>query len=794
MNFDALTLTNSRVYYTKMQHIFKNIFILILSFGLLSGFFVLAVLWAFSNNLPDYKFLKSYKPPVSSKVYSGVGELVNNFSTEKRIFVPYNSISEKVINSFLSAEDKNFYSHPGVDAKGVLRAIVNNISNIASSKRLEGASTITQQVAKNFLLTNEMSLNRKIKEAILAFRIERALSKERILELYLNQIYLGGGAYGVASASLEYFDKPISELSYDEAALLAALPKAPSRYNPYKNIKLAKFRRDLVLKNLFENKYINKLQYEKFINKEIILKKRKKTFTEDTSYYVEDIRKDVIQQFGFDKVYKQGLNISTPINLNLQKIAIESLREGLVNYDKRKGWRGPLLRGKKLNNWNDKLDNFKLEKSINWNLAIIKKINKFYVEIETENKLNGIIKYENISWIKKEFSEILKIGDIVYVENIKNNVFALKQLPVVNGGIVVMDPFTGRVLALSGGFSFKKSEFNRATQASRQPGSAFKPFIYALALENGYTPSTLILDAPLVLEQGYDLKMWKPENYGKKFYGPSTLRMGLEKSRNLMTVRIAQDLGLKKIVNFSKQLGIYDNPSELLSISLGSAETTLLKLTSAYSSFVNGGKLVKPIMIDRIQDSEGNTIFNNEKRKCINCDQISFLNKDYPEIKDTFLQIFSPQTAYQMTSILEGTVQNGTGKKLKDLNLVLAGKTGTTNGNTDTWFIGFTSKLTIGVYVAFDNPKPLGKYETGAKTALPIFKSFVKKAVNKEDARPFKVADNIIMKVIDPVTGKKAESESQLTIIEAYKNIEIGKKSNQDINNRLKNDDILRFY
>ena len=794
MNFDALTLTNSRVYYTKMQHIFKNIFILILSFGLLSAFFVLAVLWAFSNNLPDYKFLKSYKPPVSSKVYSGVGELVNNFSTEKRIFVPYNSISEKVINSFLSAEDKNFYSHPGVDAKGVLRAIVNNISNIASSKRLEGASTITQQVAKNFLLTNEMSLNRKIKEAILAFRIERALSKERILELYLNQIYLGGGAYGVASASLEYFDKPISELSYDEAALLAALPKAPSRYNPYKNIKLAKFRRDLVLQNLFENKYINKLQYEKFINKEIILKKRKKTFTEDTSYYVEDIRKDVIQQFGFDKVYKQGLNISTPINLNLQKIAIESLSEGLVNYDKRKGWRGPLLRGKKLNNWNDKLDNFKLEKSINWNLAIIKKIDKFYVEIETENKLNGIIKYENISWIKKEFSEILKIGDIVYVENIKNNVFALKQLPVVNGGIVVMDPFTGRVLALSGGFSFKKSEFNRATQASRQPGSAFKPFIYALALENGYTPSTLILDAPLVLEQGYDLKMWKPENYGKKFYGPSTLRMGLEKSRNLMTVRIAQDLGLKKIVNFSKQLGIYDNPSELLSISLGSDEKTLLKLTSAYSSFVNGGKLVKPIMIDRIQDSEGNTIFNNEKRKCINCDQISFLNKDYPEIKDTFLQIFSPQTAYQMTSILEGTVQNGTGKKLKDLNLVLAGKTGTTNGNTDTWFIGFTSKLTIGVYVAFDNPKPLGKYETGAKTALPIFKSFVKKAVNKEDARPFKVADNIIMKVIDPVTGKKAESESQLTIIEAYKNIEIGKKSNQDINNRLKNDDILRFY
>jgi penicillin-binding protein 1A len=777
-----------------MHRIIKNIFILILSFGLLSAFSILAVLWAFSNNLPDYKFLKSYKPSVSSKVYSGNGELVNDFSTEKRIFVPYNAISEKVINSFLSAEDKNFYSHPGVDAKGVLRATINNISNIASSRRLEGASTITQQVAKNFLLTNEVSLNRKIKEAILAFRIERALSKERILELYLNEIYLGGGAYGVASASLEYFDKPISELSYDEAALLAALPKAPSRYSPYKNIVLAKFRRDLVLKNLYENNYINKIQYEKFVNKKIILKKREKTFTEDTSYYVEDIRKNVVSQLGFEKVYKQGLNISTPINLDLQKIAIKSLREGLIEYDKRKGWRGPLLKEKKITNWKDEIDRFKLEKSINWNLAIITKINKFSLEIETENNLNGIIKYENISWIKKEFNETFKVGDVVYVESLSGNIFALRQLPLANGGIVVMDPFTGRVLALSGGFSFKKSEFNRATQALRQPGSAFKPFIYALALENGYTPSTLILDAPLVLEQGYDLKMWKPVNYGKKFYGPSTLRMGLEKSRNLMTVRIAQDLGLKKIVKLSKQLGIYDNPSELLSISLGSAETTLLKLTSAYCSFVNGGKLIKPIMIDRIQDSEGSTILNNEKRKCVNCDQISFLSKNYPEIEDDFPQIFSPQTAYQMTSILEGTIQNGTGKKLKDLNLVLAGKTGTTNSNTDTWFIGFTSKLAIGVYVGSDNPTSLGRYETGAKTALPIFKSFIKYAVKKKDARPFKVADNILMRVIDPVTGEKALTDSKFTIIESYKNIEIDNMSNKDINNRLKNDNILRFY
>ena len=777
-----------------MHQIIKKILISLLSISLFSIISIFAVLWAFSNNLPDYKFLKNYKAPVSSKVYSGEGELVNDFSTEKRIFVPYQAIPKKVINAFLSAEDKNFFYHPGVDAKGVLRAVINNISNIMSSKRLEGASTITQQVAKNFLLTNEVSFNRKLKEAILAFRIERALSKKRILELYLNQIYLGEGTYGVASASLEYFDKSISELNYVEAALLAALPKAPSRYNPYKNIELAKFRRDLVLKNLFENEYIDKKEYLSSIDKKILLKKRKKIFLENTRYYVEDIRKDVIDKFGYDKVYKQGLNINTPINLDIQKIATKALRDGLESYDKRKGWRGALLNKKDFKDWSKGLEKFRLEKSINWELAIIKTIEKYSVKIETEKKSQGSILYKNISWTKKEFKDLFKVGDIIYVENLNNNEFALRQLPEVNGGIVVMDPFTGRVLALSGGYSFKKSEFNRATQALRQPGSAFKPFIYALALENGYTPSTLILDAPLVLKQGSDLKMWKPENYGKKFYGPSTLRMGLEKSRNLMTVRIAQDLGLKKIVNFSEQLGIYDKPSELLSISLGSAETTLLKLTSAYCSFVNGGKLVKPILIDRIQDSEGNTIFNNEKRKCLNCNEISPLSKTYPEIKDDFSQIFSSETAYQITSILEGAIQNGTGKKLKDLNLDLAGKTGTTNKNTDTWFIGFTSKLAIGVYVGSDNPKPLGKNETGAKTALPIFKEFVKKAIDKQDARPFKVANNISMMVIDHVTGKKAMIQSKKTIIEAYKNIPNETLSNLDINNRFKNNSILRFY
>ena len=719
-----------------MSRFFKNLFFISITGLLLLGITILTILWVFSNKLPDYKFLKSYKPTVSSKVYSGEGELVNDFSTEKRIFVPYNSIPKVVINSFLSAEDKNFFSHPGVDAKGVLRAIINNLQNYLSSRRLEGASTITQQVAKNFLLTNEVSFNRKIKEAILAFRIERALSKKRILELYLNQIYLGEGTYGIASASLEYFDKPISELNYIESAMLAALPKAPSRYNPYKNLELAKFRRNLVLKNLYENKYIDKSSLDKFLKEKIVLKKRKSIYLEDARYYVEDIRKDIVNKFGFEKIYKEGFNIKTPLNLELQNIAVISLRKGLEKYDQRKGWRGPLT-NKKYSNWVNGIEVYRLEKSIKWDIAIIKKINKFSTIIETEKKNEGIINYENISWTKKEFNELLKEGDVVYVKKIKDNYYELKQLPKANGGIVVMDPFTGRVYALSGGFSFKKSEFNRSTQALRQPGSAFKPFVYTLALENNYTPSSLVLDAPLVLEQGIDLKKWKPENYGKKFYGPSTLRTGLEKSRNLMTVRIAQTLSPERIANFSQKIGIYDNPEDLLSISLGSAETTLIKLTSAYCSFVNGGKKIEPILIDRIQDSEGNTIFNSEKRLCKKCNEISYLGEEIPKISNNFEQIFSAETAYQMISMLEGVVQRGTGKGLKNLNLDLGGKTGTTNDNTDAWFIGFTSKLVIGVYVGMDDPQSLGKYETGAKTAMPIFEDFVKSAVKKKGRKTF---------------------------------------------------------
>jgi penicillin-binding protein 1A len=774
---------------------------MLIFFSLISVGFILSVisiLWIYSNKLPDYKYLKNYKPPVSSKLYSGDGVLVSDFSAEKRIFVPYDSIPRILINAFLSAEDKNFFKHPGVDARGVIRAFKNNIFNLLNSKRLEGASTITQQVAKNFLLNNEVSIDRKIKEAILAFRIERALSKKRILELYLNQIYLGEGSYGIASASLRYFDKSINKLNYSEAALLAALPKAPSKYNPYKNKKLAKYRRDFVLNNLLENSYIDKNHYNELIKSEIQLRKRKKKYFENSRYFVEEVRKKVINNYGFDKVYKQGFNIKTPIDLNLQNIATKALRNGLEKYDKRRGWRGSLLNKKINNEWNKGLEKFNIEKSIDWEIAIVKRIDKFETIIETKENKIGIIKHENVNWTRKNLNQLFKIGDIIYVKKINQGNYSLKQVPLANGGIVVMDPFSGRVLAMSGGFSFKKSEFNRTTQALRQPGSAFKPFIYALALENNFTPSTLILDAPIVLDQGADLKMWKPKNYGKKFYGLSTLRTGVEKSRNLMTVRVALELGIDKIIAFSKKLKIYENPEELMSISLGSEETTLLKITTAYCSFVNGGKLVDPILIDRIQDSEGNTIFNNEKRICDNCDQISFNGTKIPKIKNNFKTIFSAQTAYQMTSILEGVIKRGTGRGLRDLNLQIAGKTGTTNKNTDAWFIGFTSNLVIGIYVGHDNPKSLGKIETGSRVAMPIFKEFVKNAVNNYEARPFKVAKGIKMMVVDAKTGKKADFGSKKTIIESFKKEKIENLSNigidDDLNYRISKNNILKFY
>ena len=748
--------------------------------GLVCLLFTFSTLWYFSIGLPDYKKLSNYQPPISSRVYSEDGKLIAEYAIEKRLFIPYESIPKKVINSFLSAEDKNFFNHPGVDAKGILRALIKNIKNISSNKRLEGASTITQQVAKNFLLSNEVSLKRKVKEAILAFRIERAYSKERILELYLNQIYLGQGTYGIAAASLEYFDKSVKNLDYKEAALLAALPKAPSKYDPFKYPEVAKFRRNLVLKNLKDNNYISTKEFNNFKESKIKLKRRKIEILNEANSYTEEVRRSIKEKYGFKKLYSEGLSIRTPLDINYQIQAINSLRKGIESYDRRHGWRGVLTNKIKDPNWKKQVDNLKIDPTLKWELAEITTTDLNGINFKTLKGTTGRVNGNKMSWLKrnkKTFLNIFTTGDIILVKK-ENNLWDLKQYPKVNGGIVAIDPYTGNVKALVGGFNFKSSEFNRVTQAKRQPGSAFKPIVYATALENGYSPNSIVLDAPFVESQGVGLKNWKPENYGKKFYGPTTFRKGIEYSRNLMTVRIAKTLGLNKILDVSNQLNIYDDIPELLSVSLGAAETSLLNLTAAYATFVNGGKKIEPNLISRIQDRRGKTIFKLENKKCIGCDKFLNNSDKYPFIEYKNKKIFSEETAYQMTSILQGAVKRGTAKKLRDLKVPIAGKTGTTNNNFDAWFIGFTSNLVIGVYVGFDNPKTLGKYETGSKAALPIFKDFVKNSLFKEDFKDFQIPEGVFLTSLNYDTGLKSTLGKKNTIIEALK-----KKDINNINN-----------
>jgi penicillin-binding protein 1A len=756
-------------------------------------FFSFSALWYFSAGLPDYKKLSNYQPPISSRVYSQDGKLIAEYAVEKRLFIPYNSMPKKIVNSFLSAEDKNFFNHPGIDTKGILRAVVNNIDNIVNNKRLEGASTITQQVAKNFLLSNEVSIKRKIKEAILAFRIEKAFTKERILELYLNQIYLGEGTYGIAAASLEYFDKAVKDLSYDETALLAALPKAPSRYNPFRYPKEAKFRRNLVLNNLEENNFLNSKELKFFKNKKINLKKKKIEIANEANSYTEEVRRIIKDKYGFEKLYKEGLSIKTPLNINYQIHAIESLRLGIESYDKRQGWRGPITNKLLNSKWREKIKKFQLDPTLKWIAAEITDIYESGLEIKLPKNKKGFIPVAGLKWaVKKNISKTFKVGDLIFVKK-KGEFRDLKQYPKVNGGIVAIDPHTGEVRALVGGYNFKSSEFNRVTQANRQPGSAFKPFVYAAALENGYSPNSIILDAPFIIEQGIGLKDWKPENYGKQFYGPSTLRKGIEYSRNLMTVRIAENLGLDKILKLSKKLNIYEDIPELLSVSLGSAETNLLNLTTAYSTFVNGGKKIEPILVNKIQDRRGKTIFSPENASCLGCDRYSNDSNNFPQIEYNYDQVISEQTAYQITSILSGVVQRGTGKRLRDLNVPIAGKTGTTNNNYDAWFIGFTSNLVVGVYIGFDSPKSLGKYETGGKAALPIFKDFVKKSVYEEEMKKFPVPKGIYFSSIDYDSGEQSSFGQKNSIVEAFKLKDINSTMNNEliINNNY--DKIIKF-
>ena len=734
----------------------------------------------FLNKLPDDSSLQSYKPNVMTRIHASNGDLVKEFSREYRIFVPINNIPKNIKIAFISAEDKNFYKHFGVDILGITRAFSKNLLNIFSNKRPEGASTITQQVAKNFLLSDELSFTRKIKEALLAIKIERTLSKDRILELYLNQIYLGSGTYGIAAASNRYFNKSLSELNIPEIAFLAALPKAPSRYNPNKNYKLALERRNWVLDRMFANQYIDKFQlnsYKKIPIKTFLNKTR--VFAND--YYLEEIRKDIISIFGEDYLYNGGLSVRTSLNTSTQLLADEALKNGLLDYDKRHGYRGPIANDESVN-WHTKY----LEEKKPYNFIIAKVIN-FDDENDTvlievlagKEKVKGILK--NYKWARKSLSkgyvgpeinkasDILSLNDIIYVTKDNKNLFNLQQIPKINGGIVVMDPHTGRVFALSGGFDFNLSNFNRVIQAQRQPGSSFKPFVYMSALENGLQPNSLILDAPFVVDQGEELGKWKPENYGKKFYGPSTLRKGVENSRNLMTIRIAQYLGMNKITEIAERTGImYDMPS-VLSMALGAGETSLINLTSAYSSFVNGGKKVKPSLIDRIQDRRGKNIYIESFTSCDNCRGPYLEENSKPNLLDESERIFDEAKSYQMVSILKGAVDRGTGRKTKIDGIEIAGKTGTTNNNTDAWFIGFTSELIVGVYTGFDNPESLGKRETGSSVAVPIFKEFMSKYYEEKPILPFTIPNGIELIRIDYDTGKVSKNMNNTnSVFEAF--------------------------
>ena len=763
-----------------MKNYLSKIVSILLILSLTGFFLIFSLFWYFSSDLPDFSFLKTYKPAVSTKVYDIEGDAIADFSRERRSFVRMDQVPKIVIDAFLSAEDKNFYKHPGIDAIGITRAVIKNIENILTGKRLEGASTITQQVAKNFLLSSDVSLARKVREAILAFRIEKVLSKDRILELYLNEIYLGERSYGIASASMTYFDKSIKDINASEAALLASLPKAPSKYNPYRNFETVKARKDWVLRRMNENGFISKDDLAKSLEYKIQLKKNNLEVKNYPAFFIEDVRKNLIETYGEKKLYRQGLFIKTSLNRNIQKVASESLKKHLILYSKRHGWMGPLYKNYSKEKFLELLKK-DLDKPQQFELAFVEEVNPDQAIIAIDEKQTGSILFENMKWAKKKInqdlhegypkkvSDVLNVGDVIYVRKlVKKNIWSLEQIPKVNGAIVVMNPWSGRVLALSGGFDFNLNQFNRATQALRQPGSAFKPFVYATALENNYQPNSSVLDAPFVLYQNKGEYKWKPKNYSGRFNGKQLFRYGIEKSNNLMTVRIANDVGLAKINKKAKQLDIYKNTANILSSSLGSGETTLIQITSAYGSFVNGGKKLEPSLIDLIQDRDGNTIYKKQKLFCLGCGEEFNINNP-PSIENRFDRVFNEDTSFQMVSILKGVVERGTGKKLRSLNIELAGKTGTTNDNLDAWFIGFTPELLVGVYVGFDEPSTLGKKETGSKAALPIFFDIMKELKPNNFIPFFKSPETIRFVNINSYSGNRVLKNQKNIINESFK-------------------------
>ncbi|MBI2585050.1 MAG: penicillin-binding protein 1A, partial [Rhodospirillales bacterium] len=758
---------------------------------------VLFIFHNYGGDLPEYRQLANYEPPVMTRVYGGDGRLLAEYAVEKRVFVPIKAMPRRVVEVFLAAEDKNFYTHPGVDLLSVVRAALTNVKNLGSSKRPVGASTITQQMAKNFLLTNEISWKRKIQEAILAFRIERALSKDRILELYMNEIYLGFGSYGVAAAALNYFDKSLNDLTIGEAAFLAALPKAPNNYNPITKPQAAKSRRDWVIGRMLAEGIITAEQADQAQRTPLTVRQRSATEYTTAEYFAEEVRRELVKRYGDENLYKGGLLVRTTIVPHLQAIADRELRRGLEAYDRRHGWRGPIARlaeGVRVDvaaDWQSELAKIAPPAGLGAHkLAVVVGLDANGAVVGLGDGAKGRIPFSQLQWARRleegqkrgpkvtKAAEVLAYGDVIAVDPIEEGAegysatertFSLYQIPNVDGALVALDPHTGRVLAMSGGYSFERSQFNRVTQANRQPGSAFKPFVYLAAIEGGYTPSTLILDAPFVIDQGPGLPKWRPANYTNKFYGPSTMRLGLEKSRNLMTVRLAQTVGMEKVAAAAERFGVVDKLPEALSMALGSSETTLLRLTTAYAMLVNGGKQITPTLIDRIQDRHGATIFRHDRRPCPNCRATAWTDQPVPQIPDTRKALTDPGSAYQVVNMLRGVIERGTGKRIQAVGKPLAGKTGTTNDEKDTWFIGFTPDLAVGVFIGFDEPKPLGRQETGSSVSAPVFRDFMVAALKDKPAIPFRIPPNIRLVRVNVTTGELARPGDSDVILEAFK-------------------------
>ena len=752
-------------------------------FGIAGG--GLFVFYKYGSDLPDYTQLETYEPPTMTRVHAADGRLLTEYATERRVFVPVGVMPKKLIQAFLSAEDKNFFEHRGVDLVSVARAAVTNLANIRSNKRPIGASTITQQVAKNFLLTSEVSLDRKIKEAILALRMERVLSKERILELYLNEIYLGIGSYGVAAAALNYFNKSLDDLTLEEVAYLAALPKAPNNYHPVRRTAAAKARRNWVLSRMAEEGFIVASEATLAGQRSLGVRSRDQEEFFDGGYFTEEVRRILFDSYGEEGLYKGGMSVRTTMYPQLQAIAERVLRKGLIDYDRRHGWRGPIATLEVAPDWPTKLAAIEPPAGLaSWQLALVLSVTDDETVIGLASGSQGVIPFDEVSWARpwlkgqrvgarvKRSGDVLRAGDVVAVERLADSLdsYALRQLPEVQGALVAMDPHTGRVHALVGGYSFEQSEFNRATQAQRQPGSAFKPFVYAAALENGFTPASRVLDAPFVVDQGPGLGKWKPANYTKKFYGPSTLRLGIEKSRNLMTVRLAQFLGMDAIADYARRFGVNDDLPPMLSMALGAGETTLMQITAGYAMLVNGGRRIEPSLVDRIQDRRGRTVMRHDKRLCTDCEVATgWRHQAEPTLPDLREQIVDSATAYQMVSMLEGVVQRGTGVRIKSVGKPLAGKTGTTNASQDAWFIGFSPDLAVGVYVGFDKPRSLGPREQGASAAAPIFRDFMADALADEADIPFRIPRSVRLVRIDSQTGLPARSGSRSVILEAFR-------------------------